>query len=70
MIQDGNQNTATDLLTSMIQRLWGEAGDTLDWDKRPGRAETSALWTPSSWEASPHHHILKDYPGCMPSPAP
>jgi hypothetical protein len=60
MIQDGNQNTATDLLTSMIQRLWGEAGDMLDWGKTPGRAETSAPWTPSSWEASPHHHMLKE----------
>jgi hypothetical protein len=43
----------------MIQRLWWEAGDTHDWGKAQGRPETSAFWTRSSWEVSPHHHILK-----------
>jgi hypothetical protein len=35
-------------------------GDTLDWGKAQGRAETSALWTPSSWKASPCYNLLKE----------
>jgi hypothetical protein len=32
----------------------------LDWGRAQGRAETSALWTPSLWKASPCHDTLKE----------
>jgi hypothetical protein len=59
-IQDGDWDTAADLLSSVNQGLCWGAGDTLGWGKTQGRAETSALWTPSSWKASPHHNIVKE----------
>jgi hypothetical protein len=40
-------------MSSVIQKLCWEAGDTLGWGKEPGRAET-----PSLWKAS---HMLKEY---------
>jgi hypothetical protein len=61
-IQDGNWNTARDHMSSMYQRLCWDTGDTLGWGEAPGRAETSALWTPTSWKASLHHDLLKEQP--------
>jgi hypothetical protein len=58
-------------MSSINQRLCWDAGNTLGWHKAPGRAETSALWTPSSWKPFPHHDLLKEQPGCCsPSPCP
>jgi hypothetical protein len=59
-IQDGNWDIAADCVSSVNQGLCWDAGDTLGWGKAQGRAETSALWTPSSWMASPCHDLLKE----------
>jgi hypothetical protein len=37
-----------------------DAGDTFGWGKAPGRAKTSAPWTPTPWKASPCHDTLKE----------
>jgi hypothetical protein len=47
----------------MNQGLCWDTGDILDWGKAPGRAETSALWTPSSWKAPPCHDLLEEQSG-------
>jgi hypothetical protein len=44
----------------MNQGLCRDTGDMLSWGKAPGRAETSAFWTPSLWKASLHYDLLKD----------
>jgi hypothetical protein len=51
------------------QGLCWHAGDTLSWGKAQGRAETSALWTPSSWKASPHYDLLKEQPALHTKPS-
>jgi hypothetical protein len=56
------------------QTVWAswtlDTGDTLGWGKAQGRAETSALWTPSSWKASPHPDILKEQLALHTKPCP
>jgi hypothetical protein len=69
-IQDGDWDKAADLLSSVSQGLCWEAGDTLNWGKAPGRAETSALWTLSWWKASPCHNLLKEQPVLHSKPLP
>jgi hypothetical protein len=69
-IQDGDWDTATDLMSSVNQWLCWNAGDTLGWGKAQGRAETSALWAPSSWKASPCHDLLKEHPVLHAKPRP
>jgi hypothetical protein len=49
-------------MSSQNQGLCWDAGDKLDWGKAQGRAETSALWTPSSWKSSPQEDLLKEQP--------
>jgi hypothetical protein len=44
----------------MNQGLCWDAGDTLGCGKAQGRAETSAVWNPSLWKASPWHDLLKE----------
>jgi hypothetical protein len=50
-------------MSSMNQGHWWDSGDMLDWGKAPGRAETSAPWTPSLWKTSPLHYTLKGQVG-------
>jgi hypothetical protein len=65
-IQNGDWDTDTDCMSSRNQGPCWDAGDTLDWGKAPGRAETSSPWTPSLWKASPHNDTLKEQVGCHP----
>jgi hypothetical protein len=52
--------TQMQTLSSGNQGPCWDTVDTLGWGKAPGRAETSAPWTPSLWKASPHHNTLKE----------
>jgi hypothetical protein len=47
-------------MSSVNKGLCRDTGDMLGWGKARGRADTSALWTPSSWKASLHHDLLKE----------
>jgi hypothetical protein len=73
MIQDGDWNTATDLLTSVIQGLSWEAGDTLDKVKHqgelkhqhtetlaPGRRLHATIYLKNVWPVGSHPMAIKD----------
>jgi hypothetical protein len=59
-IQDGYWDTIADRVSSMNQRICWDPWNTLGWGKAPGRAETLALRTPSSWKAFPCHNLLEE----------
>jgi hypothetical protein len=61
-LEDGDWDTATDSMSSVNQGICLDAGDMLGWGKAPGRDETSALRTPTSWKASLCHNWLKEQP--------
>jgi hypothetical protein len=62
-IDNGDQDTDADCMSSVNQGPCWDAGDTLGWGKAPGSTETSAPWTPSMWKAPSYHNTLKEQEG-------